>query len=195
MRRQQFSMVLIATVLAAGCTSTQLVNTWRDPSFNGPIAFKKTLVVAIHPDGTLRRDAEDAMVRAIGPDRAVAAYQVMAETDRATASALEAKAKSIGADGYVTMRIIGTRTETNWVPPDPGFGPFYDRAMVMSADPAYLQTDHIVNVETRIYSVAEDKLIWSGTSDTIDLANVDKAVGQIANAVRAELQKEKLLAG
>jgi hypothetical protein len=158
MRSAKLSVpVLVATVLPAGCTSTHLDHTWRDPNFSGPIAFKKTLAVAIYKDVTVRRDAEDAMVRAIGSDRAVAAYQVMADTDRATASALEAKAKSIRADGYFAMRIIGTRTQTNWVPPEPGFGPFYDRA-------------------------------------TMDDSNVDKAVGQIANAVRAELQKEKLLA-
>jgi hypothetical protein len=75
---------------------------------------------------------------------------------------------------------------------DPGFVPFYDRSMTMSAAPTY-QTDHIVSVETRIHSVADGKLIWSGTSDTIDVSDVDKAVTEIANAVRAELEKEKLL--
>jgi hypothetical protein len=186
-------LLLVAGVVAAGCTSTKLANTWRDPNFSGPIAFKKTLVVAIYKDEAVRREAEDAMVRAIGPDRAVAAYQVIAETDRATASALEAKAKSIGADGLVTMRVIGTRTETNLVPSDdPGFVPFYDRSMTMATAPTY-QTDHIVSVETRIYSVADGKLIWSGTSDTIDVSDVDKTVTEIANAVRAELQREKLL--
>ena len=78
-------MVLVLA-LASGCTSTHLVNTWRDPSFAGPIEFKKVLAVAVRPDDTTRRTAEDAMVRQIGPGRCVAGYQVVNEAARVDAS-------------------------------------------------------------------------------------------------------------
>ena len=189
MLRRSTWMVLVLA-LASGCTSTHLVSTWRDPSFAGPIEFKKVLAVAVRPDDTTRRTAEDAMVRQIGPGRCVAGYQVVNEADRVDASRLLEKAKSLNADGLITMRIISVRVESTW---EPGFAPYYNRAVV--APPAYLEVDRTVRVETRIYSVSEEKLIWSGLSDTVDLSSIDKSIEEISKAVRDELRKEKLLVG
>src|SRR3954469_15220902 len=50
-------------LLIGGCSSAKITNTWRDPKFAGPIQFKKTVALAIHPDTTVRRVAEDEMVR------------------------------------------------------------------------------------------------------------------------------------
>jgi hypothetical protein len=186
--------MIFVLAFAGGCTSTHIVNVWRNPNFAGPIEFKKILAVAIHPDGTTRRIAEDEMVRQIGPQRCVAGYQVLDEGDRADATKLLAKAKSLGVDGLITIRILSIRTESTWQPSmgPTGFAGYYNGA-VMVAAPGYLEVDHTVRVETRIYSVSDETLIWSGLSDTVDVPNIDKAVKEIANAVRDELRKEKLL--
>jgi hypothetical protein len=188
--------ILIGLMFLAGCTSARVVNSWRDPTFAGPIEFKKTLVLVIRPDSSVRRSAEDELVRQIGPNRSVAAYQVLTEEERTHAEKLKAKLQSIGADGVVTMAVVGARTETTWVPGSGGpqqFYSYYDHAAVQAADPGYLRTDRIVSVETKIYSVADDKLIWSGLSDTFDPSEVKKAVADIAKAVGGELRKQKLI--
>ena len=54
--------------------------------------------------------------------------------------------------------------------------------------------DTIATVETRIYSVREGKLIWSATTDTYNPEEIRKDIDDIADAVKAELRKEKLIA-
>ena len=60
-------------------------------------------------------------------------------------------------------------------------------------DPGMVVTDTIASVQTNIYSVADEKLIWSGTSDLYNPSDARKVVGEIAKAVGDELRKEKLI--
>ena len=181
-------------LLIGGCSTAKVTNTWRDPNFQGPIQFKKTVALAIHPDNTVRRVAEDEMARQIGTDRAVAAYTLLSEEDRQDVNRVKAKLQAAGVDGVVTMQLLGKRNETTYVPGSPSYG-FYDYygGARYAGSPGYVVTDTIATVETRIYSVTEGKLIWSGTSETFNPSNIKENVGDIAKAVIEELRKEKLL--
>ena len=57
---------VLAAVLLAGCatTSTQLVNSWKDPTAAGT-RFKKVLTVCACKDEGMRRTVEDRLAAAI----------------------------------------------------------------------------------------------------------------------------------
>ena len=73
------------------------------------------------------------------------------------------------------------------------WGNYHSRGWGAAYDPGYLRTDKIVRVETNIYSLAEDKLIWSGVSETFDPSSTGSMVDQIATAAAAELRSRGLL--
>ena len=50
-----------------------------------------------------------------------------------------------------------------------------------------------MEIETNLYSVKDDKLIWVGVSETFNPASVKTAVKEIAAAVVADLRKKGLL--
>jgi hypothetical protein len=188
----RYLMLLI--LLAGGCSTARVTNTWRDPNFTGPIQFKKTVALAIHPDGTVRRVAEDEIARQMGPERGVAAYNVVTEDDRQDISKLKAKLQAAGIDGAVTMKLIDKRNESTYVPGS-SYGSFYDYyggGMYMGS-PGYVVNDTIATVETRIYSVADGKLLWSATSETFNPSDIKTNIADIAKAVGEELRKEKLI--
>jgi hypothetical protein len=56
-----------------------------------------------------------------------------------------------------------------------------------------MTTDTIVSIETNVYSVTEDKLLWSGLSETFNPANTVQLVTDVAKAVRGALQKQGLI--
>ena len=190
-------MVVVATVLlaAGGCSSATITNTWKDPSLTGQIHFNKIVALVIYQDGTIRRAAEDAMVENIGPERSVAAYNVVTEDDRHDVQKLKAKLQSAGIDGAVTMKLIDKKNETTYVPGSPGYGSFYGYYGYSgyAGTPGYYVNDTIATVETRIYSVNEDKLLWSATTETYNPSNVRDDIRDIAKAIGAELRKEKLV--
>src|SRR3954453_18911331 len=176
--------LMMLMLLAGGCSTARVTNTWRDPNFTGPIQFKKTVALAIHPDGTIRRVAEDEMVRQMEPGRAVAAYTVVTEDDRKDVSKLKAKLQDAGIDGAVTMKLIDKRNQSTYVPGS-SYGSFYDYyggGMYMGS-PGYTVTDTIATVETRIYSVADGKLLWSATSETFNPSDIKSNIGDICKAV------------
>src|SRR2546423_979724 len=97
----------VAALAGGGCSFTKIGQTWRDPNFKGPIDFKRTLIVAIDPDGYSRNVAEDTIVERIGRDRAVAAHDFLTEDERQASPRLKAKLDEAGIDGVITIAVVG----------------------------------------------------------------------------------------
>lgn len=193
--KKMLSLIAVTLFVAmTGCSSARITNTWRNPDFQGQIQFKKTVALAIHPDGTVRRAAEDEMVNQLGADRSVAAYTIVNDQDRADRNRIKEKLDAANIDGAVTMKLINKRQETTYVPGSPGYG-FYDYygGYGYAGSPGYLVTDTIATVETRIYSVKDNQLIWSATSDSFNPEKIRENVADIAKAVGDELRKQKLI--
>jgi hypothetical protein len=59
-------------------------------------------------------------------------------------------------------------------------------------DPSYTTRTRIVRVETRLYSVAEKKLLWAGVTRTLNPHDLVDLVEEIARAVGDELETQGL---
>ena len=103
------------------------------------------------------------------------------------------RAKALGFDGLITMRLLGNRVRATLEPGSAAFYNYYDGGMTVVGYPDAVQTERITSIETRIYSVSDQALIWSGVSNTVDLSTIKKAVGEIAKVVRSQLRDEGLL--
>jgi hypothetical protein len=119
---------------------------------------------------------------------------VITEDDRKDINKLKAKLQAAGIDGAVTMKLIDKRDQTTYVPGS-SYGSFYDYygGGAYMGSPGYTVTDTVATVETRIYSVADGKLLWSATSETLNPSDIRSDIGDIAKAVGEELRKEKLI--
>jgi hypothetical protein len=56
-----------------------------------------------------------------------------------------------------------------------------------------IRTDTIVIVETLVYSLKQNKLVWGGQSRTTNPQDVDELVSELAAAVAEELEKQGLI--
>jgi hypothetical protein len=56
-----------------------------------------------------------------------------------------------------------------------------------------IRTNTIVSIETLIYSLRQNKLVWGGQSRTTNPRDVDKVVSKLAKDVAKQLQTEGLL--
>jgi hypothetical protein len=108
---------------------------------------------------------------------------------------MKAVVQRLGFDGAVVIRVVSAKEEVTYVPPSygPTFWGYYGYAFPATYAPAYYRSDKIVRVETSIYSLRQDQLLWVATTETMNPESVASLVDDVAKAVRRELEREKLI--
>ena len=186
-----------------GCSSTHLVQRWRDPDFSGP-KLKTLLVLGVFKDELQRRAFEQTFADQFSAAgrKAVPGYRLVPDAADIESKAAVAEAvRKAGADGVLITHFKGQRKEEQRVPPRieyrpaPGFGyyryyaPVYHRVY----RPGYTIVNQIVKLETRVYQVADEKLIWMGNSESVNSASADKMVKELVSLVLEDMQKSGLI--
>jgi len=200
-RPLRWTSIAVGLLLAAGCSSTALQQSWKDPAATRILPPGKVLAVAISKNPSIRRAAEDEMVRRIGPAEATASYTLLGEGDLRDLDSAKRKVEGAGFTYAVAMRPVSKSQELNWVPGSPagypapyrGFWGYYGWGWGAYYDPGYVRTDTILQVETILYSLAEDKVIWAGVTKTTNPSNAEKLVREIAAAAAKDMRKLGLL--
>jgi len=60
-------------------------------------------------------------------------------------------------------------------------------------DPGHYRQDQVVYVESNVYSLTDDKLIWSARTKTYNPDNVPKMVDEIVDGSIAEMKKQGIV--
>ncbi|MGZ5189516.1 MAG: hypothetical protein ACXWCZ_00780 [Flavisolibacter sp.] len=194
------STLLIVSILASCAPSTSIEKTWMEPGSSVTQGGQyKTLVVAMVKDETSRRVVEDEIVKRIKTP-AVQSYSMLTSEMIKVASE-EALTKMIN-DGKFThillMRLADVEKETSYVPGTTtgyygGYGRYYGYGANIYSSPGYYTTDKNYFIETTIYSVEPNKLLWTGTTKTVNPSKLDKAVNDIADVVTAKMKEDGFL--
>ena len=202
-------LILLAAIILSGCGSnTSIVSSWRDPKITvAQEHFKKVLVVVLVKDEASRRTAENRI--AASNEIFKTSYQYLNESTSQLTK--EQKLKILqdeNFDGVITMRLVSTEKETNYVPGTYtgmyyggfdgmytnvygyGFGNWYGMYSPSFYDPGYYQETTSYMVETNIFSLKENKLIWTGTTKSEYVKDLGQTVDAIMQAVVAEMRKD-----
>ena len=206
---KKYLILLIAALALSSCSSnTSIVNSWRDPKITvAQEHFKKVLVVALVKDEASRRTAENR-IAASNPIFKTS-YQYLNETTKELTQ--DQKLKILhdeNFDGVITMRLVSTEKETNYVPGTYtgmyyggfdglysgmygyGFGNWYGMYSPAFYDPGYYQETTSYMVETNVFSLKENKLIWTGTTKSDYVTDLGSTVDAILQAVVKEMRKD-----
>lgn len=193
-------IALIASGLVA-CAGPTMVGDWLNPGHKGP-AFKRILVMGISPDSNIRRIFEDQFVaelRSRGVD-AVASYRESQDAGELAEEQVREIMRSTRAGAVVVTRVARVHRETvvspgsSWVTAyDPGMnrwrGDRYDSfyGLYRSAWTTYVPpTVHefdVYTLETNLWSVGGDELVWSGTTESVAPSNVFREIEQLIGLV------------
>jgi hypothetical protein len=193
-------------VVAVACAATSFNSVWKAPGAE-PLNFKgkKVAALVVSKEEGVRYGAEDALAREITAQGAVgiAAYTLIPREltqDRDKAKEFLEKA---GVAGVVAMRVVGKEKELSasgpsmyWGAPYYGSfwgGGYYGWGWGAVYDPGYLRTDTIVSVETLVYSLGQDKLVWAGRSQTTNPSKVGDFIKELVVAAAKEMRKQGLI--
>ena len=186
-------VVLGLAVAMSACASTKMTSTWTDPTARGA-SMSKIAVLALTQDPGLRRMAEDAAAAHMQGAQAVPSYQVVGDSDLRNREQVKAKLLAQGFQGVLVMRLAGVSEQVTSVGGPYGtFDGYYDWAGSAVYSPGYLQTDTIVHVVSNLYSLEQNKLVWSGVSQTFDPASAKSFMNDVSKAVAKSLQQDRLI--
>jgi hypothetical protein len=197
-------MVLTAVLLGlSACGTTTFTSTWKAPGTTAINPVGKTVAaVFVSRDESKRRAGEDALAADLTKRGAngIPAYTVLPDAQRGDGEAARAALKAAGCNGAVVMRVVGRDQRINYTPGMAmpayygGFGPYWGYGWGAVYSPGYVTTDTIVSVETLVYSLTQDKLLWASTSRTTNPGNLDALINEVADATAKEMAKQGLLA-
>jgi len=198
------ALILGAALCLTACgTTTTFTSTWKAPDAQqvNPMG-KKIAALVISGDQKRQRDAEVYLANdlTIRGARGVTAHTLIG-FGHPDLNYARARFKEAGVEGVVVMRVVGHDQRTIV---DPGgfsgeaytsFGSYYSSAGVaVSYSTGSVQTETEVTVETLIYSLSQDKLLWAGTSHTSNPDGIQGLIIEVADAVSNQLVKQGLVA-
>ena len=194
--------VFLTIIILSSCASTKIVESWKEPSKQITIdKLNKILVVAMFKDETSNRKAEDEMVKFL-KDKGIPAYIYLNKNfDKSKVEIIQNKIKKDGFDGAVTMRLIDVDKETtyqrngnNRFPNNyRDFSNYYYDSAISYYNPDNYITTKTYTIETNIYSIVENKIIWSALTETSDPKGVNKMTQEITQVVYKQMIKDGLI--
>ena len=104
---------------------------------------------------------------------------------------------------YLVVRPKNVRTETEevitagvWAPP-PGYYNFWPYWNMAYADfyptSSYTKENIVVRVEVNLYSTKDEKLVWSGETDTVYSKDFEKLGKSYAKAIVGQLKRDNVI--
>jgi len=194
-----------ATLMLTACATTTFVSTWKAPDAQGvDPSGKKVAAVYMSTNESSRRAAEDVLARKLTEHGAqgVPAYTLI---DTAVATDVERTKKQLseaGVDGVVILRVLGEkeRTRVTYTGAPYGYAPYYRHfssywgfGWGAPYSPAEVTTTTELSIETLVYSLTRDELLWAGTSRTTDPGKIASLVDEIADAAAKEMTRQGVL--
>jgi hypothetical protein len=196
---KRFILIVLLSAFVAACSGTKLTETKVDSAFQGK-TVSSILVIAVTDKDEVRRSFEDkfvAQLKSTGVEAFSSADVMAIPSDQQ----LEKKDILVAVDKFkndavMITHLVGVEEKEVYHPPArryPGYYGYYGSAYYFSHEPGYYSEDTFVLLETNLYDVATEKLIWSGHSETWNPESTHQIIDEVIKVVISELNKHKLL--
>lgn len=201
MTRMMKAGLVGAMAMAIGaCGSTSFQSTWSAPDA-GQLTLEegeKIVVVFATENTAKRRGLETALVNEINEHGAegIASYSVLPADVGRDSDKAKAYVEKAGAAFALVMQITGTDQQITGTPSMTGG--FYGARGWGGWGWGWgggtdIRTDTLVNVQTLLYDLKADKLVWAGQSQTMNPSKAESFARELIKAVGNELQKDGLV--
>lgn len=194
-------MLVLVLPLFAG---TDIVHHWVLTGLPMP-KFTKVMVASVMENYLVRQSFEDEMKKLLEKNgvQAIQSYMVLPPKNEMMEGELRQRIKESVLDGVIVVRPKAVRQETEevvtggiWVPP-PGyysFYPYWNMAYGQFYATSWRVDENvIVRVEVNFYNVKDEKLVWSGETDTVYSKDFEKLGKDYAKTLVKQLKRDKVI--
>lgn len=190
-----------AALLPAAAAAPKFLSVWKTPAASEvTFAGKKVAALVITKDDSLRVAGEEALARELTGRgiQGVATYRIAPKEELGDADKAKIWFEKAGVDGVVAMRPVSsekraTYTPGTWVNPYYGtLWGYYGYGWGSVYVPGTIGRETVVTVETLIFSVPRNTLLWAAVSETRDPKNLQRFVTDLVKESVKELHKQGL---
>jgi hypothetical protein len=190
----------VSVVLVAG---PKFVSTWKSPDAAGTsFAGKKVAALIISDDQDLRVSGEEALVRelaAVGVPDGIASYRIVPREELRNADQAKTWYERAGAEGVVAMRLVKADRRQTWTPSmwsTPTYSTlwgYYGYSWTAVYDPGSTRVDTVAVIETLIFSVPRNTLLWAGVTETTNPKDAGRIIKDLVTTTVKEMTKQGLI--
>jgi len=195
--------VLVAA--AASCaTSSTLVQRWSDPAYVGHKG-DKMMIVALAKDERNQHTWEDAFSAALSSVKIqpIKGSTVLPHSSAADEATMKEAIRNSGANLVAVSRLVDVEKEQVYVPGSTYYTPapsyygmygYYYNSYGMVNTPGYYQENKVYKLETNVYNVQNEKLVWSGLTETVNPETAQDAANSVIQVVIGDMIDSKVIA-
>ena len=199
MNRLTASCVLTLAAVAVLSAAPEFKSVWRSPEA-GMVSFlgKKVAALVISQDDSLRMSGEEALARELNARgmQAVATYRMAPKEELQSADRARVWFDRAGVEGVVAIRPVSSEKRLSyndalWMSPSYStfwgyYGYSYSSVVVIGGG----NRDTVITVETLIFSVPRNQLMWAAVSETRNAKTLQKFVEELVKESAKEIQKQ-----
>ena len=201
--RGMLIIVLASVWFVGGCATTKLTDVWKDPQYKaGPV--QKILVLAVSKEPKTRKMFEGVYVSALNGagSNAVASHKVLPGSDKLEKDEIKKAASDAGCDSVIVTHLVGIEQkevhqaaiyDRRVYGGYDSFGNQYAGAYDYVAVPGTTIEQELVRLETNLYDLKSEKLIWRATSKTVEPGAIKSFSEEVSQLLVKSLQKNKLI--
>ena len=198
-----FTATAAATCVAVALLTAapKFTSVWKSPEAAAvSFAGKKVAALVITQDDSLRIAGEEALVRELTARglQSVATYRIAPKEELQSGDRAKPWFDKAAIEGVVAMRPVSSDKRTTY---NPGMWMsssystlwgYYGYGWGSVYIPGSVERNTIVIVETTIYSVPRNQLLWAAVSETKDPKTLPKFLEELVKESVKELQKQGL---
>ena len=195
-------LVILLAVAVISAADTKFKSTWKAPG-QEPMSFagKKVVALVISDDDSLRVSAEEGLSSELSgrgligvPSYRIIPKPEVKDPDKARGWFERAQAEGVVAMRLVDARKVQTYTPATWTGPYYGslwgyYGYGWGTGMYI---PPRVDEDALVTIETLIFSVPQNKLLWAAVSESKNPKSARQLLADLVKTTVKELQKQGL---
>jgi hypothetical protein len=193
-----YSIFIICACLVTSCATTTISNVWKDEAYEGKT--QKIVVIMVAKNPQIRRMFEGRFVAELesrGKD-AMQSYKIVTMEELRDRDLVKSRIKATGADTVIISRLVGSRASEAYMPVQvravPGlyynWGTYYDNLLV---DYGYADHVQISSVETNLYDIKTEKLIWSALSKTERTEGEQQLINTFIDKILRRMSKDNII--
>jgi hypothetical protein len=192
--------LVLVTALHAAADKPKFTSSWRSPDASGvSFAGKKVAALVITSDENLRVSGEEELARQLATRgiQGVPTYRIAPREELSSAERARPWFERTGIDGVVALRPVSrdvTYTPAVWTSTSySNWWGYYGYGWTTVIDLSGPRTDTTVVIETVIYSVTKDRLLWGGVSTTTNPKDTPTFLKDLVAEAVKEMQKRGLI--
>ena len=194
-------LLISMVLLLLSCANTKITQSWAEP--DNKKSYNDLLIIGLSDSEQTRRAYESYFVeelRANGSE-AEASYKLIKSSEKIERETVQKAIEGLEIDGAIITHMVAVDEETIYRPGTnyayAGYGRgmygYYPHVNSYVTSPGYYTTHETYTLETSLYDVVTEELVWTARSSSFSPESVDEVIVDLTKLLINDLKEKSLI--